>query len=58
MVSELPCPAGPGEFFCFYLAVLTFLDLVAEQVDLLPSSHAASRPVHPHYLQVGGVWSL
>lgn len=37
---------------------LTFLDFVAEQVDLLSSGHAAGGPIHPHDLQVGGVRSL
>lgn len=36
----------------------TFLNLVTEQVDLLSSRHTASRSVHPHYLQVGGVGGL
>ena len=36
----------------------TFLDLVTEQVHLLPAAHAASRPVHPHDLQVGRIRGL
>lgn len=40
------------------LGKLTFLDFVAEQVDLLSSGHAAGGPIHPHDLQVGGVRSL
>lgn len=52
--DEAEPPTG-GDLCC---DCLTFLDLITEQVDLFSSAHTARCPIHPHYLQIGGVWSL